>query len=213
MENNDGMEDVSGATLLTAPDERAQQPETDGAGKKEQQTEPEAEPAGEAKPSEPDDPSLSVPETPEGYDLQFGADTEVDKAMLGEFTKTAHELGITKAQAQKLAGMYESRVKAAVAEQQQRTMEYQRTALEKMESEIKNSPTFNEDRARARAVLRKYGDKELNQILDQTFIGSHPRFFKFVSDIGKTLEEPVFTGEGYGGKKEEPLEKRLWPNM
>lgn len=158
-----------------------------------------------------DDPADTVPDKPEDYDLQFGKDTRVDKELLGNFQKAVHDLGISRDKAQKLASFYETHaVKAG-----ERAVEAQQKALHearaKWEGEIEKSPTFTQDREHIRAALRQYGDQEIYDLLDQTNLGSHPKMWAFMANIGKALAEPGFHGKNSG--KERSAADVLYPNQ
>ena len=62
------------------------------------------------KPGEDADLAKSVPENPEGYQLEFAEGTQVDDGLLAGFKTVAHELGINQEQAQKLASFYATEV-------------------------------------------------------------------------------------------------------
>ncbi|MDR3361870.1 MAG: hypothetical protein LBO64_03380 [Desulfovibrio sp.] len=202
--------ETPGATLLTKGDEQAagDKPETQGETKDEGSGD--GEKPGE-KPGE--DENAKVPDSPEGYKLDFSPDTNVDKDLLGNFTKTAHELGITNEQARKLAGMYEGHVKDAQLKMQKAAQEHVISTVQGWEKEITSAPTFPEDRAYAMKALRQFGDKELNAVLDQTYLGSHPRFFKFMAQVGKALSEGGFKGIGSADHEDQDAAKVLYPNM
>jgi hypothetical protein len=203
--NDQTTESPGGSTLLTKGDEQDV-----GGDNPEGQEEPKPEGDGDKS---GEDESATVPDSPEGYKLEFSPDTNVDKDLLGNFTKTAHELGITNEQAQKLGGMYEGYVKDAQLKMQKAAQEHAFSTVQNWEKEIKSAPTYPEDRANAMKALRQFGDKELNAVLDQTYLGSHPRFFKFMAQVGKALSEPGFHGSGNGGGNDVPLRDRLWPDM
>lgn len=160
------------------------------------------------------DPALAVtPDGPEGYDLSFGEGTEVDQHLLGDFTRTAHELGLTKGQAQKLAAMYEARINQATQAVQDEQAAALRVAREAWISEIKGRPTFKSEESQVKKALAAFGSPELFDLLDQTRLGDHPVFWNFMARTGQALGEPGFHGRGAGGGPEPPLPARMWPNM
>lgn len=158
-----------------------------------------------------DDPAAKVPDKPENYELKFAEGTQVDTELLGSFQKAAHELGIPQGQAQKLAEMYEAHAAKAgerAVEAQQKALDEART---KWEGEIEKSPTFTQDREHIRSALRQYGDQELYDLLDQTNLGSHPKMWAFMANVGKALAEPGFHGSNAG--KERTAADVLYPNQ
>lgn len=158
-----------------------------------------------------DDPSAQVPDKPEGYDLTFAPETQVDTALLDGFRKTAKEIGLTQGQAQKLGSMYE----AQMADAGKRFVEAQTAVMlearKGWEAEITKSPTFEKDMALVQETMRQFGDQELYDLLDQTNLGSHPKMFAFMAKIGKALAEPSVRGSHTGQAKS--AAEVLYPNM
>jgi hypothetical protein len=161
-----------------------------------------------------DDPAAKVPDKPEGYELKFKEDTHVDEGMLEGFKSTAHELGLTQGQVQKLAAMYEERAAKAGEAAHKAYVERLNKAQAEWESRIKADKDFEQKLTLATQALRQFGSDELNAVMDQTRIGSFPAFFNFVAAVGKALAEPEAGGSGAGGQgQEKPLADRLWPGM
>lgn len=158
-----------------------------------------------------DDPAAKVPDKPEGYELKFSEETQVDTELLSSFRCAAHELGIPQGQAQKLAEMYEAHAAKAgerAVEAQQKAMDEARA---KWEGEIEKSPSFVQDREHIRSALRQYGDQELYDLLNQTNLGSHPKMWSFMAKVGKALAEPGFHGKNSG--KDRSAADVLYPNQ
>ncbi|MDR2669320.1 MAG: hypothetical protein LBC14_05135 [Desulfovibrio sp.] len=174
--------------------------------------------AGERDADKPDgketkpDPADSVPDTPEGYSLTFADGTKVDAALLDGFRTTAHEIGLTRGQSQKLAALYEKHV----AEMDDAAQQAQREALDKAQSEweaeIKGDKNFEENYAHARRALRQFGSPELTTVMNRTRIGSFPAFFTFVAAVGKALAEPGFKG-AHAGSPGKSIGRILYPDM
>jgi hypothetical protein len=159
-----------------------------------------------------DDPAAKVPDKPEGYDLKFGEDIVIDETMLSTFKATAHELGLSQGQSQKLASMYE----AEVGRIQEAAITAQREALDKAqvewETKIKADKDFEQKYSNAMLALRQFGSAELTQVMDQTRIGSFPAFFDFVAAVGGALSEPGFKGSGTGGGNK-TFSQVMYPDM
>ena len=158
-----------------------------------------------------DDPAAKVPDSPEGYDLKFAPETQVDNDLLGDFRKTAKDIGLTQGQAQKLGSMYEARM----AEVGKRMVEAQTQAMlearKGWEAEITKRPAFQAEQGHIQAALRQFGDQELYDLLDQTNLGSHPKMWDFMAKVGKALAEPGFRGENSGQAKS--AAEVLYPDM
>ncbi|MDR1684870.1 MAG: hypothetical protein LBR82_00235 [Desulfovibrio sp.] len=185
------------------PDEGPKEP-APGEGKAGDKKEPE-------KPAE-DDPAAKVPDKPEGYEIKFAEETQVDEAMLSTFKATAHELGLSQGQSQKLASMYE----AQVGRLQEAAVKAQQAALGKVqlewEAKIKADKDFAQKHNNAMLALRRYGSPELTAVMDQTRIGSFPAFFDFVAAVGGALAEPGFKGSGTGGGNR-TFSQVMYPDM
>ena len=157
------------------------------------------------------DEAESVPAGPDGYELEFAETTQVDQDLLSDFQKAAHELGISRSKAQKLASMYEayaSRAAEHVRAGQQKVLEAAKT---RWEAEIQSSAGFAQEREHARSALRQYGDAELYDLLDQTNLGSHPKMWAFLSKVGKALAEPGFHGRG--SNRERSAAEIMYPDQ
>ena len=186
----------SGRTLLTQQDEAAgqQQTQKDDVSKT------------------PGDAADVVPDKPDGYALQFAEGLAVDNALLGGFKNTAHELGLNQNQAQKLADMYVKHMTDSAKSFNDAQSKALSEAQQGWEKEITSRPAFKQEVADARRVMAQYGSPELNAIMDQSLMGSHPVFFDFVVKVGKALAEPEVRGMA-GSDKKVPLADRLWPDM
>lgn len=163
------------------------------------------------KPADKDDPAAQVPDKPEGYDLTFAKETQVDTALLDGFRKTALEIGLTQGQAQKLGSLYEAHMKGAAERYQEAQTRALLDARKSWEAEISRQPGFQEDLGRIQTALRQFGDRELFDLLDQTNLGSHPKMFAFMAKVGKALAEPGFHGSHAGEAKS--AAEVLYPDM
>lgn len=157
------------------------------------------------------DPAAQVPDTPEGYDLKFDRNTQVDTALLDDFRKTAREAGLTRGQAQQLSSMYEARMAEAATRMAEAQTKALLEARKGWEGEISRRPAFEAERGHIQAALRQFGDAELFDLLDQTNLGSHPKMWDFMARVGKALAEPGFRGENTGRAKS--AAEVLYPDM
>lgn len=196
---------VENGSLMSRNAKEGQQAEGQNGG---QQGQEGNKPEGAGK---QDDPAAKVPDSPEGYDLKFSPETQVDNDLLGDFRKTAKKIGLTQGQAQKLGSMYEARM----AEVGKRMVEAQTQAMlearKGWEAEITRRPAFQAEQGHIQAALRQFGDKELFDLLDQTNLGSHPKMWDFMAKVGKALAEPGFRGENIGQVKS--AAEVLYPDM
>jgi hypothetical protein len=173
---------------------------------------PEDKPGGEAG-AKPEAALDTKPEAPDGYTLNFAEGIEVDTALLGTFQATAHEMGLTVGQSQKLADLYAGHT----AEQARSFQEAQYKALNDYitarNAELARRPDFQAELTLAKKTLREFGSPELAEALAQTAMGSHPALFDFMAKVGKALGEPEMRGGPGGPEGAVPLQDRLWPGM
>jgi hypothetical protein len=167
------------------------------------------EPAG----TEAEKEASKVPDKPEAYEFQFDEKTNVDQALLGNFRKEAHSMGLSRGQAQKLAKLWEGHV----AGETERLRGEQLAAIEKAKSvwvaEIQAEPDYKQKEEHVKLALSAFGSPELFDIFQQTATGSHPVMWNFVANVGRELAEPRFRGRSAGGGREPSLPERMWPNM
>lgn len=136
-----------------------------------------------------------VPDSPDGYSFTFAPGVEIDEQALEAFREVAFEQGISRQQASQIATLY-----AGLVERQQ---EEQRAALDEAEAgwlkELKQGRNYAGTVASARLAMERFGTPELNALLNETRLGSHPALVRFVAHIGRELGEPVFMhGKGNG---------------
>ena len=196
---------TTGRTLLTQTEEGT----ADAAGAAGQQQQAQKD---DVQKTPGDAAAAVVPDTPDGYALQFSEGLDVDNALLGGFKNTAHELGLNQNQAQKLADMYVNHMKDSAKSFNDAQTKALSEAQQSWEKEITSRPAFKQEVSDARRVLVQYGSPELSAIMDQSLMGSHPVFFDFVVKVGKALAEPELRGMA-GSDKKVPLADRLWPTM
>jgi hypothetical protein len=161
----------------------------------------------------PDDKGVQGSTTPgdtvPGYDLAFEEGVQVDTDLLGQFQKTAHELGLTKSQAQKVADLYAGHVATLGQKQQEAHLKALNDYINTQNAELSKRPGFEADCALAKKTLKEFGSQDLIDVLRETAMGSHPALFDFMVKVGQALGEPGFRGGG-GQSAEPPLHERVW---
>ena len=147
---------------------------------------------------------LGRPETPEGYELEMNnvpEGLESNPELVGWFQQTAHEVGLTPSQAQKLADKYNEMAGQAENTPSQQQAEAQ--ALEEegiRELQREYGKAFDNKIGIGRAVLSQYGGDELLDLRleDGRSLGSHPGLVRMVVNIGdymgKNLGEDSIAG-------------------
>ena len=188
-------------------------PGTALAGEDPEPQDPPADPPGEgdgSKEGEPQEDTADLkPETPEGYALNFADGTEVDAELLGQFQKTAHEMGLPLGQAQKMADLYAGHMADLNQKYQEAQFQALNDYINTQNAELAKRPGFQEELGLARKTLKEFGSDALAEVFQQTAMGSHPAMFDFVVKVGKALGEPGFKG-GPGRSADSPLHERIW---
>ena len=164
------------------------------------------------KPGEDADPAKAVPENPEGYQLEFAEGTQVDDGLLAGFKTVAHELGINREQAQKLASFYATEVAKMNASALEARGKQLADAEEGWIKEIKAMPDFEAKKADATRAMEQFGKPELVELFNNTRLGSHPALFNFVATVGKLLAEPGLV-RGEEGAGAASISDKLYPNQ
>ncbi|CDN96083.1 hypothetical protein [Agrobacterium tumefaciens] len=150
-----------------------------------------------AKPKEVDDknnqgakdPADVVPEDGK-YDIKLEDGIELDQALLERASPVMKEIGLTNAQATKLAGVLAEQRKIeydALSERHQKiTTDWQ--------TEIKTDKDFGGDNLatslnNANRVIATFGDDALRRDLVEIGIGNHPGIFRLLARVGNALSD------------------------
>ena len=137
----------------------------------------------------------TVPLSPEGYVFDFSSGVAVDEQALAAFKDVACEQGISQQQAASIASLYAELVEQQVAGEQATLAESEEAWLK----ELRQGRHYAKTVASARLTMERFGSPELNDLLNETRLGSHPALVRFVAKIGQELGEPVFMrGRGHG---------------
>ena len=137
----------------------------------------------------------TVPLSPEGYVFDFSSGVAVDEQALAAFKEVACEQGISQQQAASIASLYAELVEQQAAGEQATLAESEEAWLK----ELRQGRYYAKTVASARLTMERFGSPELNDLLNETRLGSHPALVRFVAKIGEELGEPVFMrGKGHG---------------
>ncbi len=144
---------------------------------------------GDDKKQEPKDPADLVPEDGK-YDIKLEDGIELDQALLERASPVMKELGLTNAQASKLAGVIAEQRKIeydALSERQQKiTSDWQQ--------EIRTDKDFGGENLtaslnNANRVIATFGDDALKRDLVEIGIGNHPGLFRLLARVGNALSD------------------------
>lgn len=167
-------------------------------------------PDGEKKPDAPAEFDPKALKVPDGF--------ERDEAVLGEFAKTAKELGLKQDGAQKLFDLYASQAQAAQKKADEAVAAEHAKWLETLKADKEfGGQAFDGNVAHVKRAMTKYASPELRKFFDETGLGNHPELVKFAARIGKAMAEDSVGGTTGGGpagaNDEEARLRKLYPTM
>jgi hypothetical protein len=149
-------------------------------------------------------------QVPEQYaDFAFEEGKALDADMSEGVKNVAKDLGLTQAQAQKLAEIVRFDIESknsAVATQR----EEWRNAV-RADPQI-GGPSMNENLAAAKKAFNQFGTPELVGLLETTGYMDHPAVVRFGLSVGKATSEDRVLRGGAAGQPTDPA-KRLFPNQ
>lgn len=144
---------------------------------------------GDDKNKAASDPENSVPEDGK-YTIALGDGIELDEALLEKASPVMKEIGLTNAQATKLAGVLAEQRKTeydALNERHQKI-------TEDWQKEIRTDKDFGGDHLKenvlkADRVIATFGDDAFRRDLVELGIGNHPGLFRLLARVGNALSD------------------------
>lgn len=145
---------------------------------------------------------LGRPDSPEGYELQnnLAEGVEADDGMLDWYKQTAHEIGLTPTQAQKLLDKYNGELGARMPIDDGKAQEM----IARTESELRREygQAFDDRIDNAKAMMMEFGEViEIDgianpalteiELADGRLLGDHPDMIKMMVNIGQFISERI----------------------
>jgi hypothetical protein len=197
---------VSGAEPALSPAPAAEQPNT---------------PPAAAPQQAPEAPKPQAPAIPEKYEFSnLPEGYTLDDASLGEWSGVFKELGLTQEQAQKLVEMDakrftaanspEAQQAAAIASRNQQVSQWE-TSL-KQDKDL-GGANFEANIGIAQKALADFGTPELNAMLKESGLGSHPEVVRFFHKVGKELSEGQLHRTTSEQPSDQPWANRMYPDL
>lgn len=156
----------------------------------------------------PGDRHSEVPEHPDGYEASMPEGMEVDEGLMGAYREAALTAGMTQEQFQAGLDVYN----AHAAAQMQAAGQVEEERIDQLKDEWGNR--FNDRIGAARDAVRKLGDPELVEMLEQTRLGNHPVMIKFFHRLSRTVSEDAFlSGPGGAGPQGVPRSEGGVPQL
>lgn len=134
---------------------------------------------------------LGRPDTPDDYGLakpdDWPEDLPFDNEAAGEFSKKAHELGLTKEQAQGIMNWYNGKSRG----DWEGAMNQAKEGVAQMEARLKQEfgAAYEERVNLGKEALKQYGDPEFVEFLETTGLGNHPAMVKTMAKVAMALKD------------------------
>lgn len=148
---------------------------------------------------------LGVPEKPEGYTehlKDFKRPENWDGEMEGRFLKTAHELGVTPAQAKRLMEFHTQEMQGAMDRYTTTSNEAKAQAWDVLKE--KWGAATERNVSLAQRVISEYGGPDLVAALEEKGLGNDPRLLEFLAQVGESmLEDGLIKADNLGKGKED----------
>ena len=139
---------------------------------------------------------LGRPDSPEKYELPKPAEdspVHIPEGMDQEFSKKAHELGLTNKQARDLFGWYVSDVAEGQHKQfEQQVGEARQSAEQELRKEFGNA--FTDKVQAAHKAVQTYGGDEVLKVLETSGLGNDPNVVRMFAKLGENLREDTVGG-------------------
>jgi hypothetical protein len=167
----------------------------------EQQNQQSQSQEGQAQSGE-DKASSELYGAPETYQFQVDESKAFDPEVLGVYSEIAKELNLSQKAAQSLLDKVGSKI-------QERTAQNQEQYMQKLRMDWVNQSTTDKEfggenlRANlsvAKQPLDKFGTPEFRQLINESGLGNHPEFIRFMYRAGKAISQDKFVGKSQGGR-------------
>lgn len=142
---------------------------------------------------------------PEKYsDFKAPEGVVIDPEIVKEFTPLAKELNLSQEAAQKLVDFQSKIGLRTVDEKLKEFNDIKKGWEEQTQKEL--GATYQAERALAAKARDKYIPPVLMQLLNDSGVGSHPEFFKFIAKLGRDIaEDNLAGGKPAGGGADETV--------
>lgn len=146
-------------------------------------------PKEEGKADEVTDPADTVPEDGK-YTIALEGDIQLDEGLLEKASPVMKEIGLTNAQASRLAGVLAEQRKVEYDSLNERHQKI----TEDWQKEIKTDKDFGGDNLKdsvlkADRVIATFGDDAFRRDLVELGIGNHPGLFRLLARVGNVLSD------------------------
>ena len=136
---------------------------------------------------------LGRPDTPDGYELvnEMPEGIEQNDDMLNWFRATAHEIGMTPTQAQKMLGRYNQFLGTQIGVDEGQIEQLRETTEIELKKEY--GAAFADRVSNGNAVMQEFGAEGLTelQMADGRLLGDHPDIIKLMVNVGEFINSKI----------------------
>ena len=136
---------------------------------------------------------LGRPDTPDGYELvnEMPEGIEQNDDMLNWFRNTAHEIGMTPTQAQKMLGRYNQFLGTQIGVDEGQIEQLRETTEIELKKEY--GAAFEDRVSNGNAVMQEFGGEGLTelQLADGRLLGDHPDIIKLMVNVGEFINSKI----------------------
>ena len=136
---------------------------------------------------------LGRPDTPDGYELvnEMPEGIEQNDDMLNWFRATAHEIGMTPTQAQKMLGKYNQFLGTQMGADEGMVEQLRETTEIELKKEY--GAAFADRVSNGNAVMQEFGAEGLTelQLADGRLLGDHPEIIKMMVNVGEFINSKI----------------------
>ena len=136
---------------------------------------------------------LGRPDTPDGYELvnEMPEGIEQNDDMLNWFRATAHEIGMTPTQAQKMLGKYNQFLGIQIGADEGMVEQLRETTEIELKKEY--GAAFADRVSNGNAVMQEFGAEGLTelQLADGRLLGDHPEIIKMMVNVGEFINSKI----------------------
>ena len=136
---------------------------------------------------------LGRPDTPDGYELvnEMPEGIEQNDDMLNWFRATAHEIGMTPTQAQKMLGKYNQFLGTQMGADEGMVEQLRETTEIELKKEY--GAAFADRVSNGNAVMQEFGAEGLTelQMADGRLLGDHPDIIKLMVNVGEFINSKI----------------------
>jgi len=131
---------------------------------------------------------------PEKYEFKLDEGVEVDQETLEMFSPIFKELGLSNEKAQKLVDAYVPTINGLEEKLKKQSLDQFKQIVEGWKQDTLKDLGTDADKKLAvcAKAINKFGDDSFREALDQTGLGNHPSFVKFMVKVGETVTEDTF---------------------